>query len=175
MRKYFAIITISILTTSAFGFYIDRPSGHQLDGSTALWGSFLTEADDIGSTLHTNIGFDYSISNNFELSFDLLKDAGEKIREAHKEMKLTIWAGEAFAFSTGCHLGNTEDSNFFGIKYAKSDMWLSFKSYDDVDLDVWAIGTLWKKENGCSVGISYHFDTDDFDKGILQLTMGKSL
>ena len=175
MRKYFAIITISILTTSAFGFFIDRPSGHQLDNSTAVWGSFLTPADDIGGTLLTNIGFDYSVSDNFELSFDLLKDAGEKIKEANKEMKLTLWASESFGFGIGCWLNNSEDTAFYSVKYIKDDSWISFKSYNDISLDTWAIGKLWTKDNGCSLGLSYHFDTDDFDKGMLQLTMGKSL
>ena len=176
MKKYFAIITLSILINSAFGTIIDRPSSHQLDGATTLWGSFLTNADGIGDQLLTDIGFDYSISNSVELSFDLLKRAGDKFKEARKEIKLTIWAGESLGLSVGCEPGpNSDDSNFYNVKYVNEGTWLSFKSYDAVDSDTWAIGKLWTKDSGCTMGISYHFDSDDFDKGMLQLSLGKIL
>ena len=176
MKKYFAVITISTLITSAFGFMEDRPSGHQLGGETVLWGSFLTNVDGIGDDLLTNIGFDYSISDNVELSFDLLKDAGEKIKEADKEIKLTIWAGESLGLSVGCEPGrNSDDSNFYNIKYVNDGTWVSFKTYDESDSDTWAVGKVWTKNSGCTMGISYHFDSDDFDKGWLQLSLGKVL
>ena len=175
MRKYFAIMTISTLITSAFGFIIDRPSGHQLGGETVLWGSFLTNVDGIGDDLLTNIGFDYSISDNVELSFDLLKNAGNKIRESNKEIKLTLWAGESLGFSLGCWPGLAENSNFYNIKYVNDGTWVSFKTYDEFDSDTWAVGKVWTKDSGCTMGISYHFDSDDFDKGWLQLSLGKVL
>ena len=171
MRKYFAIITLTSLITLSF---CERPTGRQLDSQTAVWGSFSTMVDDPGAMVETNIGLDYSIVKNLELSFDLYKMLGEKAMDAHNQIKMTLWAG-SFGFGIGCTPGSANDSDFYALRYLKGDKWISFKTFNDGDFDMWTVGKVWNKDNGLTMGISYHFTTDDFDKGSLQFTWGRAL
>ena len=171
MKKYFVITTVITLISFSF---CERPSGHQLEGSTSIWASFFTNVDDPGSTVITNIGLDYSIAEKVEFSYDLYKRIGQKAKDAESEIKMTLWCG-SFGFGIGTSPGSTETDDFYTLRYLKGDKWISFKTYNEFDLDMWTIGKIWTKESGCTMGVSYHFTSDDFDKGNLRFTWGKAL
>ena len=171
MKKYF-ILAVSLCLIS-FSF-CERPTGHQLGGKTALWGSMHSNVDDFGATVFTNIGLDYSVTPNVEFSFDLYNTVGDKLMEASEAIKLTYWAG-SFGFGIGTSPGYTEILDFYTVRYIKDDKWISFKTFHELDIDVWQIGQIWTTSKGCTMGISYHFNTDDFDKGDLKISIGTVL
>ena len=171
MKKYFVIFTLTSLISFSF---CERPSGHQLDGKTSIWGAFATNVDEVGETVNTNLGLDYSIAPNIEFSFDLTNTAGNKLKDANQQIKMTYWAG-SFGFGIGTSPGNTDTSDFYTVRYIKDDKWISFKTMNDGDQDMWSIGQIWTTSKGCTMGMSYHFDPDDFDKGDIKFTWGTAL
>ena len=87
------------------------------------------------------------------------------------------WIGSDLSISWGKDFGNSStDSNFLGVKFLRGDSWLAFtKDSENEDNSTFSLGKLWSRKGKLNMGVSYHFSSDDIDKGNLQLIFGKTI
>ena len=175
MKKY---LLLTIILSASYCF-TDRPSGHSIfDESTraAAWISLSSGIDDFGSNISHRIGLDFSLANQFEISFDVIKQLGHDRANNIENLKFNMWLGKSLAFSYLEPMGNgtNKDESIIGMKFVFSNLsWISYNSPDHADF--WSIGKTWLKENGLIYDLSYHFSSQDYDDGILQLAIGKGI
>ena len=168
---------IFLTTILAFSFsfcFTERPTGYQLGSEkSAMWISFVNNVDALGSGIYTNLGLDFSITKRIEMSFNIGRELGDDFLESSKSAQFRWWMGESLSLSWAREL-DSDQSDFLGLKFIRGDSWLSFSSdSNDKDNSIWALGKLWKRKGKMSVAASYHFSSDNIDKGNFQLTFGR--
>ena len=172
---------IFLMTVILFNFsfcFTERPTGYQLDDSgSAFWFSFINNVDALGGTTYNNLGLDFSISKKIEMSLDLGKELGTKLIGSSQTLQFRWWIGSDLSISWGKDFGNSStDSNFLGVKFLRGDSWLAFtKDSENEDNSTFSLGKLWSRKGKLNVGVSYHFSSDDIDKGNFQLMFGKTI
>ena len=174
MKKIF--LTTIILFTFSFCL-TERPTAHQLDSETAFWFSATNNVDALGADIYSNLGLDFSLSKNFEISFDLERRLGTEFSENSRTLNFRWWIGSDLSISWGQDFGsNSTKSTFLGVKFLRGDSWLAFtRDSKNENNSTWSLGKLWERAGKINVGISYHFSSDDIDKGNLQLSFGKTI
>ena len=173
---------ITILIILSFSFCLERPSGHSISGDTktALWGSISTVANDFGGSLYQNIGFDFSLSEIVEISINLSKSFGQQRKNETESFTINFWIHESLTiFSKKEYGNNIIDDPQFGVKHFSDNYWMAYAIIlnDDYDLQdgLWSLGKLWESKSGLIFDLSYHFESKNTDKGMLQFTLGKTL
>ena len=170
-------LTIIILFSFSFSF-TERPTGYQLDDSgTALWVSFINNVDALGANIYGNVGLDFAISKKLEMCFDLGRKFGSEFLESSQSIQFRWWIGSNLSISLAKDFGeNDSDANFMGVKFLKGQSWLSMgRDSGNDENSIWSIGRLWERKGKLTVGVSYHFSSDNIDKGNLQLAFGKTI
>ena len=179
MKKYIFII---VLLTCAFGF--QRPSSHNFSNQskTAFWGSLSTPYDSFSAPIHNSIGFDFPLCKNIEISLDIKKHINSKLISATKYFNLNYWFHKSFAlyYSKQYGRGITTDRPTVGIKgFNDTNYWVSFNMVIDKDATfnkgIYIFGKLWRINNSLLINLSYHFEPEDYDKGNILFSIGKSL
>ena len=174
MKKIF----LTTIIFFSFSFCLtERPTAHQLDSRTAFWISSMNSIDALGANIYTNLGLDFSLSEKFEISFDLGRTLGTEFSESSQTLNFRWWIGTDLSISWGQDFGNNStNSNFLGVKFLRGDSWLAFtRDSENQDNSTWSLGKAWKRKGKMNIGISYHFSSADIDKGDLQLTFGKAI
>ena len=175
MKKIFLIS--SLLFTFSFCL-TERPTGHQLEESgTALWVSFLNNVDALGANTYGNIGLDLALSKNIEISFDIERQLGTEFLENTQNLHFRWWIGSDLSISLGKEFGNNHsDSNFLGVRFLRENSWMGFtRDSKNDDNSIWSLGKVWNRKGKMNIGLSYHFSSENIDKGNLQLIFGKTM
>ena len=173
MKKIFLI---SIFLFSFCFCFTDRATGHQLKNpGTAFWFSGINNVDNLGYGIYANIGLDFALSEKMEMSFDLGRTLGDDFLDSSQSLQLRWWLGSNLSISYAKDFGaEHSDSNFLGLKFLTGNSWLSVtRDSGNSDNTTWSIGRLWERKGKLTIGTSYHFSSDNIDKGNLQLTFGK--
>ena len=176
MKKIFLVIVLLL----SFSFCLtERPTGYQLEdsGNAALWIAFINNVDALGANTYSNLGLDFIVSENFEMSFDLGRKLGTEFLESSQTLQFRWWISSNLSLSVGKDFGNNHsDSNFLGAKFLKGNSWLAFtRDSGNDDNSTWSLGKLWNRKGKMNVSISYHFSAENIDKGNLQLALGKTI
>ena len=176
MKKIFLISTLFF----TFSFCLtERPTGHQLEESgSALWVSFVNNVDALGANTYGNIGLDFALSESIEMSFDIARQLGSEFLENSQTLHFRWWIGSDLSISLGKEFGsNHSDSDFLGVRFIRGNSWMGFtRDSENDDNSIWSLGKLWnRKGKMMNVGVSYHFSSDDIDKGDLRLAFGKAI
>ena len=175
MKRTF--LSIIMLTSLSFCF-MERPTGHQMGGArSSLFFSASTNADAIGEYLIGLLAFDFSLSDNVELSLNMYRMVGDQFNETTQSFQIGWWLSSAISISYATELGhNSSDANLVGAKFVKGNSWMSYTADPDHTDDAsYAIGKVWNREGKMTLSLSYHFSSDDFDKGNLQLGFGTAI
>ena len=175
MKKIFLI---AILLFSFSFSFTDRATGHQLEKpGTAFWLSGINNVDQLGNAIYSNIGLDFALSEKIEMSFDLGRTLGDEFLESSQTIQFRWWIGSNLSISLAKDFGeNDSDANFMGVKFLKGQSWLSMSRDSGNDENsIWSIGRLWERKGKLTVGVSYHFSSENIDKGNLQLAFGKTI
>ena len=175
MKKIFLIIIM--LSSFCFSF-TERATGHQLETkATTFWFSGTNNVDNLGYAIYGNIGLDFSLSENIEMCFDLGRTLGDDFLDSSQSLQLRWWLSSSLSISFAQDFGSDHsDSNFLGVKFLKGTSWLSITRDSGNDENaIWSIGKLWERGEKLTIGLSYHFSSDDIDKGNLQMAFGKAM
>lgn len=175
MKKIFLI---SIFLFSFSFCFTERATGYQLKKSgTAFWFSGINNVDNLGHAIYANIGLDFALSEKIEMSFDLGRTLGDDFLDSSQSLQLRWWLGSNLSISYAKDFGmDHSDSNFLGVKFLTGKSWLSVtRDSENNDNTAWSFGRLWERKGKLTIGASYHFSSDDIDKGNLQLTFGKAI
>ena len=179
MKKYIFII---ILLTCAFSF--QRPSAYNFsnDSKTAFWGSIITPYDSFSAPIYNSWGFDFPLCKNVEISIDLKKNVNNKLISSVKYFNLNYWFHKSFAVYYTKQYGQeiTTDRPTIGIKgFNDSNYWVSFNMVVDKDATfnkgIYIFGKLWKINSNLLLNLSYHFEPENYDKGDILFSIGRSL
>ena len=175
MKKMF--LSIVMLVSLSFCF-MERPTGQQMgDARSAVFFSASTNADELGKEVMGSLGFDFSVSDNVELSLNMYRTLGDDLNETTQSFQIGWWLSSAISISYATEFGHdADDANLVGAKFLRGNSWLSYTADpDDTDNAACAIGKVWNREGKLSLSVSYHFSTDNFDKGNLQLGFGTAI
>ena len=112
-----------------------------------------------------------------ELSFDLGRELGTEFLENSQTLQFRWWIGSELALNFAKDFGgNSNNSDFLGIKFLRGNSWLAFtRDSENADNSIWSLGRLWERKGQMNVALSYHFSSENIDKGNLQLTFGKTI
>ena len=128
------------------------------------------------------IGFDFSLCKNVEVRIDLKKHISKKLMSTVKHLNLNFWFHKSFAlyYSKQYGTGITTDRPTVGIKgFNDSNYWVSFNMVIDKDATfnkgIYIFGKLWRINNSLLMNLSYHFEPENYDKGNILFSIGKSL
>ena len=111
------------------------------------------------------------------MSFDLGRTLGDEFLESSQTIQFRWWIGSNLSISLAKDFGEKKsDANFMGVKFLKGQSWLSMcRDSGNDENSIWSIGRLWERKGKLAVGVSYHFSSDNIDKGNLQLAFGKAI
>ena len=175
MKKIFLISSLFF----TFSFCLtERSTGHQLEESgTALWVSFVNNVDALGANTYANIGLDFALSESIEMSFDIARQLGSEFSDNSQTLHFRYWIGSNLSISLGKEFGNNHsNSDFLGVRFIRGDSWMGFtRDSENDDNSIWSLGKIWNRKGKMNIGLSYHFSSENIDKGNLQLSFGKAI
>ena len=111
------------------------------------------------------------------MCFDLGRKFGSEFLESSQSIQFRWWISSNLSLNFAKDFGgNSSNSDFLGVKFLSENSWVAFtKDSENEDNSTWSLGRVWNRKGKMNIAISYHFSSDNIDKGNLQFALGKAI